>query len=298
MSSLGPRLSNCYIPQPLSSLKGNAASFKEQSKRATPVPKRRDDDGRGPQELRQLRLESSVLEAAQGSALVELGHTKVIGQVLGPVTASSSHLPPSLQLNMEEGVMHFEVKYAPHIAFPTATLLASTVSSMDQSNQLLSTGKINSWTIARETDLASNLSDALSASVPLRQYPKCALLVKITVLQDDGSILPACITAATLALADASVEMYDVVAASTVAVCDGLLVADPTLREVSAADAVMTLAILPNWKESTLWQQSGRLNPQRANEAMELCRNGCRTMHRFLREHLIQENEKDMAHES
>ncbi|EEC48428.1 predicted protein, partial [Phaeodactylum tricornutum CCAP 1055/1] len=212
-----------------------------------------------------------VLEAAQGSALVELGHTKVIGQVLGPVTASSSHLPPSLQLNMEEGVMHFE---------------------------LLSTGKINSWTIARETDLASNLSDALSASVPLRQYPKCALLVKITVLQDDGSILPACITAATLALADASVEMYDVVAASTVAVCDGLLVADPTLREVSAADAVMTLAILPNWKESTLWQQSGRLNPQRANEAMELCRNGCRTMHRFLREHLIQENEKDMAHES
>ena len=286
------KLSNCYVPLPLSVSKG--ALRKEEKK----LPKARDSgDGettktpRSEHSLRRLVLHSNVVESAAGSALVELGHTKVICQVIGPITSASKGMPPNLPLNMEEGVLHCEVRYAPHIGYPTASLVNNTVSTMDQSNQLLSSGKVTSWTITRETDLASRLGDCLAAAVPLKQYPKCAILVQVTVLQDDGSVLPACITAASIALADAAVEIYDLVTASTVAVVKDRMLADPTLEETEAANAVVTLALMPNWKEVTLWEQSGGLSPEQANRAMELCRDGCRTMHRFQREHLIQEYE-------
>lgn len=116
------------------------------------------------------------------------------------------------------------------------------------------------------------------------------LQVEITVLQNDGSLLSACIAASTLALMDARVELYDIVTCCQVVVInngDGqspILLADPTLAEEEAANATVTLALMPNWKEVTLWQQSGRPVPP---AAMDLCRDGCRTLLRFLRQHLM-----------
>mmetsp|Transcript_19235 Transcript_19235/g.53619 ORF Transcript_19235/g.53619 Transcript_19235/m.53619 type:complete len:88 (+) Transcript_19235:390-653(+) len=48
--------------------------------------------------------------------------------------------------------------------------------------------------------------------------------------------------------------------------------------------SLVCLAMTPNRKEVTLWSQSGRLSAEAASRAMELCRDGCRTMHGFLRE--------------
>jgi exosome complex component MTR3 len=302
MPRTAAKLSNCYVPLPLSSLSKLSVS-KDKNKRKLPTERDSGDGNktkRNEHSLRRLFLESGVIPSAAGSALVELGHTKVIAQAVGPVTASSDQVPSSIELNMEEGTLHCEVKYAPHTGFPASTLLAASVSTMDHhSTNQLSSGKINSWTIARETDLSSRLSSALAAAVPLKQYPKCALILKITVLQDDGNVLAACITAASLALADAAVEMYDLVTCGSVAVAKGgsdsdelALLADPDLAETQDADAVVTLAVLPNWKEVTLWEQSGSMSPDKVNQAMELCRDGCRTMHRFMREHLLQEAQK------
>ena len=54
---------------------------------------------------------------------------------------------------------------------------------------------------------------------------------------------------------------------------------DPTEAETRQAGAVT-----PNHKKVTLWSQSGRLTSTMTNAAMELCRDGCRTMHKFMRE--------------
>jgi exosome complex component MTR3 len=304
MPRTAAKLSNCYVPLPLSSLTKVSVS-KEKTKRKLPTERDSGDGSktkRDEHSLRRLFLESGVIPSAAGSALVELGHTKVIAQMIGPVTASSDQVPSFIELSMEEGTLHCEVKYSPNTVFPTSTLLAASVSTMDHhSTNQLSSGKINSWTIARETDLSSRLSSALAAAVPLKQYPKCALILKITVLQDDGNVLAACITAASLALADAAVEMYDLVTCGSVAVRQGTgelaLLADPDLAETQDADAVVTLAVLPNWKEVTLWEQSGSLSPDKVNQAMELCRDGCRTMHRFMREHLLQQAESESMEE-
>ena len=79
-----------------------------------------------------------------------------------------------------------------------------------------------------------------------------------------------------------------------------LLLADPTEAEIEVADCVVTLAMLPNWKEVTLWEQTGngRLSQETTNAALNLCRDGCRTLHKFLREHLLEQAEKTSKEEN
>jgi exosome complex RNA-binding protein Rrp42 (RNase PH superfamily) len=61
-------------------------------------------------------------------------------------------------------------------------------------------------------------------------------------------------------------EVFDVVTESALlmnvvltpkdgGVSNYVLLADPTLEEMSVADCVVTLAILPNWKDVTVWEQ-------------------------------------------
>jgi exosome complex component MTR3 len=147
---------------------------------------------------------------------------------------------------------------------------------------------MNSSTMTLEADLSCNLHAALLPSVPLEQFPKCLLTVHVTIFQDDGSALSACIVAASLALADANVELYDLVSSCAVAVLGSEIVADPDEDELAAADASVVLATLPNWKDVTLWQQSGKLSREQASQAVDLCQDGCRTLYRFMRQCLVE----------
>lgn len=304
-----PRLSNCYtpLPRPKDDVALSARHNKEQ------VLSQRSKEGaanhkncRSPHSLRHLLLESNVISSASGSALVELGSTKVLCTVTGPVTASCPAVPPSLQLNMDAGTLYVDVKYTPATGYPQDKI--ETVGNIDpnNNNQQQPSGKLHSFLLQRESDLSARVLSALQAAVPLAPYPKCAIVLQLTVLQDDGSVLAACVTAASLALIQAGIEVYDVVTACSVAVVvlpttDGekngnsvvvSLLADPTLEEMNAADIVVTIAILPNWKEVTVWEQSGAaagLSQSTTNEAVNLCRDGCRTMHKFMREHLLEQ---------
>ncbi|GAX11475.1 exosome complex component MTR3 [Fistulifera solaris] len=271
------KLSNCYFPLELPS--SQEGGTKE----------RHSGDGkttRASHSLRRIHIDSQVLQS--GSALVEMGHTKVICQVTSPVYASSSLLPSSVQLSMDEGTLYCQVNYLSHASYPTARILNASATPLDQSHQQFSSSRINTWRLSRESDLSARLLSALQAAVPLQQYPKCCIRVQVTVLQDDGSVLPACIAAASIALTRACVELYDLVTSCQVALQNGILLADPDLDEEESADALVTLAFLPNWKEVSLLEQSGKLSPAQTNQAIDLCRDGCRTMHRFLRDHLLQ----------
>lgn len=53
----------------------------------------------------------------------------------------------------------------------------------------------------------------------LHKLPKCIVSVFVTVLEDEGGVFAAAINCASLALADAAVEMYDVVTASSAVSC-------------------------------------------------------------------------------
>ena len=277
-------LSNCYVPLTISTDKKTLEERQNEL-----VAERSNGDGasRGPLALRRLCLETSILSNASGSALVELGHTKVLCRVEGPSTTESN----SSNTNMDEGVLQCIVKYAPLMGIKPESSVGNTATTLD--SQHVTMGRLNSITMKVEADLSSNLHAALLPSVPLEQFSKCLLNVQITILQDDGSALSACIVAASLALADANVELYDIVTSCTVAVLGSQIVADPTEDELAAADASVILAVLPNWKDVTLWHQSGKLSGDHATQAVDLCRDGCRTLQRFMRQCLVESRTKN-----
>lgn len=302
------RLANCYVPLVL-----NDGSYINKSNSNSNNNKQRID--RKDHELRQLCLEIGVLSStaggynssqAIGSSLVELGHTKVLCQV----SMNFTH-PDAVP---DTGMLECKVQYAPHIGMDESMLRSQAVTPLDS---MISSGKLHSETMGKEKSLSAQLHSSLVSVLRLEHLPKCALMVHATILQDDGSVLTTCITAASLALADARVEMIDMVTSCTVAVLepddesskkdttasamevDGddeeeeqnagdsaepIFLADPTESERLRASAVICLAMTPNMKEVTLWSQSGRLDATHASQAIDICRNGCRTMHKFMRE--------------
>jgi ribonuclease PH len=184
----------------------------------------------------------------------------------------------------------------------------------------------------QERRLERLLRQALAPSVPLSQYHKCAVLVQVTIVDpgenhgilfSNGSgssssitvagdaLLPACVLASSLALADANVELYDTVTCGRVAVVveeylqeeEGvratssrrpLVLVDPTTEEEDGASAVLTIAMMTGWKEVTYWKQCGNLTTAATttagmdvlNHAMELCAEQCRVLRKFVARHL------------
>jgi len=55
------------------------------------------------------------------------------------------------------------------------------------------------------------MSEALSVAIRLEKYPKSSIDIFVIVLQDDGGAFAAAINCASLALADAGIEMFDLV---------------------------------------------------------------------------------------
>ena len=60
-------------------------------------------------------------------------------------------------------------------------------------------------------ELGLVLAEALSATVCLNKYPKSVIEVGVTVIEDDGGVVAASLTAAGLALAEAGIHLCDLV---------------------------------------------------------------------------------------
>ncbi|VEU39245.1 unnamed protein product [Pseudo-nitzschia multistriata] len=301
------KLSNCYVPLPLPTAGGPGGDA------LAPGRGNARPDGRATgHELRQLCMETSVISGAMGSCLVELGHTKVLVEAHlcqaagnGPGGRGSSS---SNEATNDIGSLRCHARHAPHVGIDRVSQRSSSLLPLDGSGgnkggpsaaPSASAGKMNQELAVRESDLSRGIAAALLPVVVLEKYPKSSVVVNATVLQDDGSCLSVAILAASMALVDARVELRDLVASCTVAVAttkgdgeegggdDVVYLADPTHRESSGEGervALICLAMTPNQKEVTLWNQSGRLTSEMASHAMDLCRDGCRTMHRFMRE--------------
>ena len=159
-----------------------------------------------------------------------------------------------------------------------------------------------------ETYLSRRLQEALSPAVILGGLSnKLCVEVYVEVLQSDGGVLGAAVCGSALALADAGVGLRDLVTASSAAVirleADGdendskgngikrkgqyVAIADPSEDEILAASGFITVAMMPNLREVTVWDQFGKVPIDGSSGAMDLCRDGCLTMHKFVRNALL-----------
>lgn len=184
------------------------------------------------------------------------------------------------------------------------------ISSAQDTSNLLGGSVCAPTAFLDETYLSRRLYEALLPSVMADdEGNKMCVEVFVQVLQSDGGVFGAAVMGASLALADAGVRMRDLVCASSAAVMMKTdddnsgnggggkkkkkkvtyhAIADPTEDEILQACGVVTIAMMPNWKECTVWDQFGKMPIEASSEAMELARDGCVTCHKFLKTCLVQ----------
>jgi 3' exoribonuclease family, domain 1 len=240
-----------------------------------------------------------------------MGTTVVLCHVRAPVVAASiasnqyyGGSSGSLEGNaeLETGILACSVHLAPHHHVATMMSGNSSHSGSGSNPGILQLRKI-------ERSLERQLHQAVAPSVPLSQYAKSAVLLQLTVvsagehLTQGGSgggggglsaasqLLCPCVMAATLAMADAGVELYDLVTCGRVALRSVEdvpsssstshpaaieILVDPTSEEEEEAAAVLTVANMSAWKEITYWNQqqsSGAavISSDAMNDAAEYC---------------------------
>lgn len=152
------------------------------------MPERAHDAAMHSAQLRPIHAQTGAVGAGVGSAVFELGGTRVLCAVYGPQVDARQEFS-------ERGRLACEVKVA---AFARLSQDAPAASGAD------------------ESALAAEMHTALAPSLRLEAYPKSSWQLCAFVVEDDGSALPALINCASLALADAGVEMFDLVAACSV----------------------------------------------------------------------------------
>ena len=265
-------LNNCYLPLPPVKSAESKRRLLSSSKSVSQSNDDESDSTRGRLSMRQTHLTVNCLSNAAGSSLVEIGHTKVVCAVYGP------HAAP-----VDYGEFHVEGKL-------------NCVVSMPLQNTCVSSAAERANIVGDEAELSSNVRDAIMSSLMnLEKISKSVIDVNVKVLQDDGGALVASIIAASLALADANIECCDLIAACQVcAVQDSnnsssksICLLDPTEMEVNGCHGTVTVALMPNMKEVTYWEQVGRLNSEISSESISLCRDGCTSMYKLMRTCLI-----------
>ncbi|XP_061450554.1 exosome complex component MTR3 [Rhineura floridana] len=225
------------------------------------------DASRDPSALQPLFARVGLLSQSKGSAYVELdGGTKVLCAVAGPREAGSAGASISGE---PRGRLVCEFRRAP-FSGRGARIRPS----------------------EREPELALALQEALEPAVRLARYPRAQLEVSALILQDGGSTLAAALCAAGLALADAGIELYDLVVAC--ALCrtpgpsGGEWLLQPTEPEESAAAARLTVALLPSLNQVAGLLGSGEGGPPDSwAQAVRLGLDGCQRLYPLLRQSLL-----------
>ncbi|XP_046684666.1 exosome complex component MTR3-like [Homalodisca vitripennis] len=209
-------------------------------------------DGRKPETPRKIYIKTGVVSQAKGSAYIEVGNTKVICSVFDP-----REIPNKSEFSVN-GELYCEFKFA-------------TFSCKKRRNFVRD---------PEEKELSVSLKRALEPAVCRHEFPNFQVDVYALVLQNDGSALAAAINCAGLALADASVPMYDLVSAVSVAIHGESRLMDPTIEEENICSSVnpqvtgnrglATLSYLGNLKQVTEFCQIGTMDSDIVIDVIDL----------------------------
>lgn len=143
---------------------------------------------------------------------------------------------------------------------------------------------------AKERDFSLILQDALRPAVRLELYPKSSIDISVQVLDCDGvfASVAAAITCASAALANAGIEMKDLVIASSAGFFKDQVVLDCVGHEESAQDGEILVAFMPSLNQVAHFMQNGRIELGAAKKTMDLCIDACAQIHPIVHQALVE----------
>jgi exosome complex component RRP41 len=233
----------------------------------------RRTDGRTADELREVKITVGVVKNADGSAFIEFGKNKIIVAVYGPREVHPKHMALP-----DRCVLRCRYHMSP---FSTDT-------------------RKNRAPSRREVEISKVMREALEPALILEDYPRAAIDVFVEVLQADGGSRCAGIAAASIALADAGINMRDIVSACAAGKVDNKIVLDINDIEDKEGGADMPVAYMPHLEQVTLLQLDGILNHEQFNECVDKAIKGCEIVYEIQRQALMQKyfgNETELKEE-
>ena len=191
-------------------------------------------------------LNTGIVSKAQGSAYIEQGQTKAICAVYGP-----REIPRKSDFSMK-GILNCTFERTP---FARTRRQASGPQNLD----------------ADEEEVSKTLSEALQATVCMHLYPKSQIDVYVTILEDDGSALASSITVASLALADAAVQMFDTVVGISLKRLNDRVLIDPTkAEEEKIGEGQITIGYQPSLEQVSLMTSEGHMSKEHLIKDLKL----------------------------
>ena len=200
-------------------------------------------DGRVWNELRPISLQVGLMKNADGSAYIEWGKNKIMAAVYGPKEVHPKH-----QVLPDRALLRCRYHMAPF--------------SVDE--------RKNPAPSRREIEISKVIREALQPAVIVEDYPRTAIEVWVEVLQSDGGSRVAGITAASLALADAGINMRDLVVGCSCGLLGDQVVSDLDDTEDKEGNGDFPVAIMPNLGLVSLLQVDGIYTREQFQKAFEL----------------------------
>ena len=188
-------------------------------------------DGRGPKDLRPLKVEMGYLEWAEGSVLLEMGKTRVL------VAASYEPKVPRFLMGSGHGWITAEYSMLPY-------------STLQRKQRDATKGKID----GRSQEIQRLIGRAMRAAIDLEKIGARTIWVDCDVLQADGGTRTAAITGAFVALSLAirtliragklsESPMLNAVAAVSIGIVDKQPLLDLCYTEDAAAEVDLNLVM-------------------------------------------------------
>jgi exosome complex component RRP41 len=128
----------------------------------------------------------------------------------------------------------------------------------------------------RSIELSMVIKNSLLPAIFIKEYPKSAIEIYVSIVQADAGTRCAAISAAALALADAGISMRDMVSAVAAGQVNNQIVLDLTKEDEDVEGTTdIPIAYMPRKKKITLLQLDGKIKPDKLKEAIKLGIKGC-----------------------
>ena len=209
----------------------------------------RDDglrlDGRALNEMRPIKIQTGVVDRADGSAFIEWGANKII------VAVYVREAYPKHAQNIDRAIVKARYNMSGY--------------SVEERKR--------PGPDRRTMEISKVVSEALSSAIVLEKLPRAEVDVFIQVLEADAGTRIASLTASSVAVADAGVPMRDLVVGCTAGKVDGKVVLDLSKDEDNFGQADIPMAILPRTGKVVLLQLDGDVTEEEFNEATSMMMN-------------------------
>ncbi len=212
-------------------------------------------DGRSPDDLRPIRIETGVLNEADGSAYVQWGGNKIVAGIFGPRECIPKH------------------EANPYKALVKCRYTMSPFASKEEHGR--------SGPNRRSIEISKVIREVFENLVVAELYPMTQIDIFIDVLQAEGGTRVGAITAAAAALADAGIPMKDMVCGVAVGKADGEIVIDLGKAEDNFGESDVPMAVSHRNKELLLLQMDGLLTKEELASAIDKAINASDKIHQL-----------------